>query len=491
MPIITPVKISIALAIAAVLYGAAPAAAAGQAAEAQKNPRQRTTPIYATLKDGTPAVDLKAADLEVLVGGTPVDGFALTKGGSHNKLVFLIFDTGTVSSSLLSKSKKIAQETISRADGRVRFAILSLDPGAGLRLVAGPSTDRGYLLKAMTKDVISRQSEYFRSRATSGTSIRDAYPQYHDITPSKMAQEEKKRDHQQDRQVSSVIIASLRTLNEILARFPESDKIVHLFSCGIPGGGAVNTSQIVYEDENVELVTPDGVIFDQIKSAGQAAKKSGGLLFLINPGGTRAGQDDTTSGEGSLRMLANESGGRFLEGADKDIIGALAAAERGYYQLSLPEMPNLPEAGIAIEIRPKIPGLTVSTVSVLAPTRKFSRLTPEERQAMILSVLTDGLVGDIDLKVSRVQVDIRGSGDEISLTAQLPFELAQSEWDIYKVWRDPVKGEVSVEKEHVLSSGPLLTFGMAPRENAIQDAALVHAKSGTVLVCQSKGGPKS
>jgi len=76
-------------------------------------------------------------------------------------------------------------------------------------------------------------------------------------------------------------------------------------------------------------------------------------------------------------------------------------------------------------------------------------------------------------------VDVQGAVDELHLTASLPVELALSEWDIYKVWRTRGKDEVAVEKEHVLSSGPLLTFGMAPRENTFQDAVLVHAKSGT------------
>ena len=159
--------------------------------------------------------------------------------------------------------------------------------------------------------------------------------------------------------------------------------------------------------------------------------------------------------------------------------------------LSLPALPEMPEAGVDIEIRPKAPGITLTSVSFLARSRQFAAMSPQERQAVILSVLTDGLVGDIGLKISRIPVDIQGSADEAQLTAQLPFDLSQSEWDIYKVWRDPAKSEVTVEKEHVLSSSPLLTFIMTPRENTLQDAVLVHVRSGTVLVCQGKDKPKS
>jgi len=115
----------------------------------------------------------------------------------------------------------------------------------------------------------------------------------------------------------------------------------------------------------------------------------------------------------------------------------------------------------------------------------------DERQAVVLSVLTDGLVGDIDIQVGRAPVGIQGSGEEALITAQLPLELSQAEWDIYKVWRGRTEGGFTVEREHVLSSGPLLSFTMAVRENEVQDAVLVHARSGTVLVCQTPAQSKS
>ena len=50
----------------------------------------------------------------------------------------------------------------------------------------------------------------------------------------------------------------------------------------------------------------------------------------------RAGQDDLTSGEGSLRILVNESGGRYFEGTDKEVSRDLAEAEQGYYGSPFP-----------------------------------------------------------------------------------------------------------------------------------------------------------
>ena len=146
---------------------------------------------------------------------------------------------------------------------------------------------------------------------------------------------------------------------------------------------------------------------------------------------------------------------------------------------------------VDLDVRAKSSDILLASASFLKPVRRFGQMTPEEKQAVIVSVLSDGLFGDIDLKIGTVPVVVQGAVDELHLTAQLPVEPALSEWDIYKVWRARGQDEVAVEKEHVLSSGPLLTFGMAPRENTLQDAVLVHSRSGTVLICQVKDGPKS
>ncbi len=488
------IRAALSSGIAVILLGGLGAAAGRQSAEQKNPPGLRTTPLYAWNKDGTPATGLTAADLEVLVGGSAVEGFTLTKSESSNKLVFLVFDTASLGSNLLSKSKKIAESTVSQAGGRVRFVVMTIDPYAGLRPVCGPTADKARVTRTVGKSVTAKRSDYNQSRATDGTGIRDAYPDWRpkDALTALTSRDGDKRDLQEDRQVADVMINSLNTLNEVLHRFPESDKIIHLFSCGIPTAATANHTVVNYPGDGdsrpskVEMSTPDRATYDQINGAGRSLKRNGALAFFINPGGTRVGDGAASSGEQSLHMLVNESGGRYFEGADKDIIRALAMTEQGYYVLSLPALQEMPKADVEVEVRAKDPEITLASVSSLPRLRRFALMTPQEKQAVILSVLSDGLVGDIDVKISGIPVDIQGAGDEALLTARLPVELSQSEWDIYKVWREPGRGAASIEKEHVLSDGPVLTFGMASRENTIQDAVLVHARSGTVLVCRGK-----
>ena len=118
-------------------------------------------------------------------------------------------------------------------------------------------------------------------------------------------------------------------------------------------------------------------------------------------------------------------------------------------------------------------------------------MTPAEKQVTIMALVSDGLAGDVGLKVSAAPAKISGNGEESQLSVELPAELSQGEWDIYKTWRNPGKGTFQVEKEHVLSESPLLTFSMTDRADTLRGAVLIQAKSGTVLVIQGKEKTKS
>lgn len=496
---------------AALLSGSA-GALVRQPASPQAAPKRRTTPVYATAKDGTPAAGLTAADLEVKLAGSPISDFTLTKGGSTNKLVFLVFDTASLSSNLLSKSKKIAVSSVAvssvaLAGDSARFVVMSIDPGAGLRPICGPTTDKALVTKTIGKSISSKSDSNLRALATDSSSFVDTRQAYRiGAQGAPMALATRGMDYRdverQDRQVGTILITSLRTLDAVIGRFPESDKVVQLYSSGIPQLATLNHSSINQATVPTFSTSPtwvvsaepgsaDSVTLDEIRSLGQGVKKSGALLFAVDMAGTRIGEDSTASGERSLRMLVNESGGRFFKGSDKDIIDSLSGIEQGYYELSFPLPQEIQGASISLEVRAKNPDITLTSVSSLAKARSFAEMTDAEKQSAIMAVLSNGLVGDIGLEVSTVPVDVSGNGEEARLSVQLPVELSHAEWDIYRVWMDTSMGTFQIEKEHVLSESPMLTFSVAGRKDTIQDAVLVQAKSGTVLVCRGKGKPKS
>ena len=149
-------RLILGAALLSAVAGTASAAGVSNAESRQAKARQRTSPIYATSRQGAPVANLTAADLEVRLGGRPVSDFTLTKGGSKDKLLFLVFDTASLGSNALSVSKEIAQSTIARAGEGVRFVVMSIDPGAGLKLICGPTTEREATGAAISRSVGSK-----------------------------------------------------------------------------------------------------------------------------------------------------------------------------------------------------------------------------------------------------------------------------------------------------------------------------------------------
>ena len=352
---------------AAAIVSLAWAAFAAQSAEPQAPSEIRTSPIYATSENGTPVTALGADDLEVKLGGRRVAAFTLIKGESPNKLVFIIFDTASLGSNALSVSKKIAQSTVAQAGQGVRFVVMSVDPGAGLNLICGPTTERETAAAGIAGSIVSKVQS-----AAIGVSVVDGIA---GPAPRQVREEDRE-------QIGTIIIDSLRTLSRVLAGFPESNKVVHFYSGGIPQGPMLDLSPVKrytylgaetlpvtsYQDLQ-NFTSPSTETDEQIMGAGRAIKKSGAVLFAINTAGVLKRAADESSGEPSLRLLVNESGGRFVEGTDEDIIGSLSAAEQGYYELAISIPKSKRGEGLPLEVRAKDRALTLSSAGFLAPPR--------------------------------------------------------------------------------------------------------------------------
>ncbi len=358
--------LGLGLVLAAALAVSAAPLAAGRT-EAQQAPSEiRTSPIYATAGDGTPVTALGADDLEVKLGGRLISDFTLIKGESPNKLVFIIFDTASLGSNSLSVSKKIAQSTVAQAGQGVRFVVMSVDPGAGLNLICGPTTERETAAAGIAGSIVSK----IRSPGLD-VSVVDGV-----AAPAPRQVREEDRE-----QIGTIIIDSLRTLSRVLARFPESNKVVHFYSGGIPQGPMLDRSPIKrytylgaetlpvtnYQDLH-NFTSPSTETDERIMGAGRAIKKSGAVLFAITAGVLKRAADESM-GEPSLRLLVKESGGRFFEGTDEDIIGSLSAAEQGYYELAVGVPESKRGEGLPLQVRARDRALTLSSAGFLAAPR--------------------------------------------------------------------------------------------------------------------------
>jgi len=246
----------------------------------------------------------------------------------------------------------------------------------------------------------------------------------------------------------TIIITSLRTLNAVLGRFPEYDKSPALFE-RIPQVATLDPSPspphlplIPQHNGTVAVQSSDPRPPTARRSTesdlGQGIKKNGALLFAVDMAGTRIGEDSILSGERSSACSSTRPTAVSSRNGC-DISRSLTAMDQGYYELSVSLPQEIRDAGIPLEVRAKNPDIILSSVSSLAKARSFGEMTAAEKQVIIMTIVSHGLVGDIGLKVSTVPANISGNGDEALLSVELPVELSQAEWDIYKVWRDASK----------------------------------------------------
>ncbi len=471
-------------------------------------------PVYAMNKDGSPALGLNAGDFEVYISDKKIAFFDVHKKEFQvvetqkeapaarivprfeKKMVFLVFDSAFSTYNLLEKAKKVAGTMMAQEGQATQFIALSIEPFAGLKPIIGPTRDRDLVAKNIGKYVSGKKAEYLRINALDSTEIRNVYPSNSGrnpdatMTPGRRKSLFARLDTREKRRTASVYIRSLMTLNVILGYFNDNSKIIYLFSCGIP------TSAMEWETESNPgrpdeegaasylNIAPDQINLQALKDVGRYLNRNGSLLFLINPAGTRLAIHEQDSGEQSLRILADESGGRYYEGPEKEIAKEIAGMETAYYEISFPDSDEYQGLDMDFEIRPKNPDVQVFTVKSVSRGKDYVQMTRLEREVLILNLLDRGPYAQGKLRVIDANSQVTKNGDFFICVVQLPRELARSEWDTFKVWRKMDAGKIMMEVDHLLTESSELTVDMKQRNGFRHELVLVNGRTGTTLVFQ-------
>jgi hypothetical protein len=456
-------------------------------------------PVYAIDKAGAPVLNLSTDDLEVFIKGIKVEQFSLIKkqfqttqarppaaepeikAPPQKKMTFLVFDAAFTSYNLLSRAKSVADAVIAQSDKTAQYVLLSIEPYAGLKYIAGPTTDPELIAKGMKKFISGKRQDYLlEARDSRRNEIQNAYPEGDERNPNSFRRRGSQLiDLRDKRRVAASYMSALMTLDLALAQFREYSKVVYLYSCGIPSDtlrdfefSTVGASQ-----------TPDSIAYDALTMIGRNLNKSGAILFLVNPSGTRVSEGDSTSGEPSLRILAAESGGRYFEGSEKEVAGQVNSLEGGYYEVSFPDKPEYEGQELSFEIRSNRPGVHIFTVKQVGREKSYADMTELEKEVMALNIVNKGPFFQENRNVSYVAAEVFRQGDSLNCLIPLPPELAQSEWAIFKIAQNFATGAIFIDKESVITPGPSIQVRAKWRGDEFRhDIVLAHPKTGTILV---------
>jgi hypothetical protein len=472
-------------------------------------------PVYAVDKAGAPVLNLAPEDFEVYIKGIKVDPFTLhkkefkvsetkarvtetpvSKAPLQKKMVFLVFDALFSPYNLLAKAKTIADEVIAQSDMSAQYVLLSIEPMAGLHYVCGPTQDLKLLARDMKKYIVGKKQDYMmKTSELDRSSIRLINPGNQDgaRVVNYMYQRDQqfqdvssRTDYRDKKRMAAVYSQALMTLNLVLGYFREYSKVVYLYSCGIPASALVDRQELNKDFEGASwevYLSPDTFEYDTLTLLGRYFNKSGALLFLVNPAGTRVSESDADSGEASLRMLASESGGRYYEGAEKQIAQEVNNMEGGYYEISFADKPEYAGDELDFEIRPKKPDITVFTVKKVGREKSYSEMTDLEKEVLVLNVLNNGPYALTKQKVVFVEGQAYQDGGSLVCSIRLPADLPRTGYTIFKVARNFETGDIRIDQEAIVPESPAVEVQMKWRGKAYRhDIVVANSKTGTILV---------
>jgi hypothetical protein len=472
-------------------------------------------PVYAVDTAGAPILNLAPEDFEVYIKGLKVEPFTLhkkefkvtetktrvtetqaPKAPAQKKMVFLVFDALFSPYNLLAEAKTIADQVIAQSDKSAQYVLLSIEPMSGLHYVCGPTQDLKLLSRDMKKYISGKKQDYImKTSDLDRSSIRLINPgpssPDNPMNPLTFTRREgmgvyERNDWRDKKRMASVYSQGLMTLNLVLGYFRDYSKVIYLYSCGIPAS-ALEQRREINKDLNAEswevFLTPDTFEYDTLTMLGSYFNKSGALLFLVNPAGTRVSESNPDSGEQSLRMLASESGGRYYEGAEKQIAQEVNNMEGGYYEVSFQDKPEYAGDELDFEIRPKRPDITVFTVKKVGREKSYFEMSDLEKEVLVLNILNNGPYSLTKQKVVFVEGQAFQEDDSLVCSIPLPAELPRTGYAIFKVARNFETGDIRIEKEAVVAESAAVEVRMKWRGKAYRhDIVLANLKTGTILV---------
>lgn len=443
-------------------------------------------PVFAVNSSGDPVTDLKADDIGVFVNGEKVEGFVFYKRAFQvtetkeervpglltkekplkrpvvkNNTIFLLFDLTLSSSACSGRAKHVGRDIITRADPQTQFVLLTIEPFKGLHYIHGPSNDKEKLLNLLAKKVIPKNNKRLMDDK--------------DFSPAMNQMDGASRDPGQsgaegDTDTGGGSRTAFFYLRRSMGFFHTFESLYILFN-------TIDDNKFVYLftegiSESLKGSFRGGVsMFNKyLRKSANFLGRSGVVLFIVNPMGavddtslgteqvraTSTGSENESyfssvqqqSGEDSLRYLAKESGGKYLEGESDTIIQTLENMHRSYYEISFPDIEGMSGETRKIVVKPLRKGITVHTLRSLEKSKNYTQMSRVEQELFALNLISRNPMLKRKVKVQHARVTKMETNDQdVTYTVKLPRDYLRQKLVLYKFWIKDEQQVTRVEKE--------------------------------------------
>ncbi len=451
-------------------------------------------PLFAIDKSGNSVLDLKDEDIELQVNGQEVTGFTFYKRAfsvksagkaeeapivDKRKLVFLLFDIAYTSNTNFERSKDIARDMVRKAEKNTLFSILMIDPLSGPVYVGGPLSDKKQLLSLLDDslewDPLTKSIKIvmFLTGATQvgggGSGGKGAGGRGGRLSPGEIALLGEQRSSG-FRKANMNYYMAFQTLYHALNSIKDN-KFIYLFSEGI----SLYARQVLTKGK-------EEYWFFIKKTAGYLSR-CGAVLFIVNPAGAVLNYRSLQSGENSLRFLAKESGGKYIEGETKTIAAQIQKMNHAYYEIAFPDDESFGDKTRKITIRSQRKGVKVHTLRSLEKSKSYMEMKDIEKEVLVLNLLTPSPLFHSPLTARPLKIGKKSEKDSVvRYKIKLPRDFREKSVDIYKIRLNRATNKSSVKKESIVTTKRSLEISLSREEGSIARIVLVNGKQSSALV---------
>ncbi|MFC2145963.1 hypothetical protein ACFLRT_01230 [Acidobacteriota bacterium] len=492
-------------------------------------------PIFVLDKDGNPIIDLKETDIEVWLNNRRIDDFSLYKraftaykepgsvtgplpGEQKKNTIFLLFDVAMSAETCTEQSKAIARQIVSNSEPGIQFIVFTIEPFKGLKYIYGPGHNKKELWREIEKNVKGKPNErlvdikkFFNinelgnSKRGKGRPLGENRLDYRD----KDLLREAAGGYYLRKAIS--FFDSFETLYLIFNSI-QNNKFVYFFTEGISNSVKTN------------LMSGNALYKYHLEKMAKYLGRSGAVLFILNPRGMHDGttliteqqelfnedidqsnpysehgdtspgspksylnKEEFRSGEGSLKYLAAESGGKYLEGDSEAIVKTLEHMHRAYYEISFPDLPGLKGITRKITIKPKGKRVSIHSMRSLERNKRYAEMNHIEKEILAVNLVTQNPLMKTLLSSQPARIThIKESKKKVVHTVVLPENFLNQQLDLYKLWIKDNLEVVSVKTEMLVPKKEKIKIQFDKKGKTAPACkpyfALVNRKAETVLV---------